>query len=108
MLLTAGGVGLALAFCAIAGYDSTIVRRHGWWPASGCCCWCCSTSCRCRLAANLRFGWITAAELARQGVATVLIIVLVVAGAGLVPLLAVQIPAGLLALGDRRSCWCAG
>src|SRR3954454_24247400 len=50
------------------------------------------------LAANLRFGWVTAADLARQGLATVLIIILVIANAGIVPLLAVQIPAGLLAV----------
>jgi O-antigen/teichoic acid export membrane protein len=50
------------------------------------------------LAAMLRFGWITAADLARQGLATILIIALVVAGAGIVPFLAVQIPACLLAV----------
>ena len=38
------------------------------------------------------------AELLRQAIATVLIVALVIAGAGLVPFLAAQIPAGLVAL----------
>ncbi len=98
VLATGGGVGLALAFCAIAGYGSTIVL--GTLVAGiGLLLLVLFNLLSVPLAANLRFGWITAADLARQGLATVLIIALVVAGAGLVPLLAVQIPACLLACG---------
>jgi O-antigen/teichoic acid export membrane protein len=97
VLATGGGVGLALAFCGIAGYDSDIVL--GTLVAGiGLLLLVLFNLLSVPLAANLRFGWITAADLGRQGLATVLIIVLVVAGAGLVPLLAVQIPASLLAV----------
>jgi O-antigen/teichoic acid export membrane protein len=96
VLATGGGVGLALAFCGIAGYDSEIVL--GTLVAGiGLLLLVLFNLLSVPLAANLRFGWITLADLGRQALATVLIIALVVAGAGLVPLLAVQIPASLLA-----------
>ena len=50
------------------------------------------------LQAGLRFGWATTAELLRQVTLAACVIGLVIAGAGVVPLLAAQIPAGLTAL----------
>ena len=51
------------------------------------------------LQADLRFGWITTAEVLRQAIAAALIVALVVANAtGLIPFLATQIPASLAAL----------
>jgi O-antigen/teichoic acid export membrane protein len=47
------------------------------------------------LSAELRFGWITAAELLRQAVNVAAIVALVLAGAGLVPFFAAAIPAAL-------------
>jgi O-antigen/teichoic acid export membrane protein len=48
------------------------------------------------LQGDLRFGWATAAELVRQVAMTALIVAAVVAGADLVPLLWVSLPAGIL------------
>jgi O-antigen/teichoic acid export membrane protein len=98
VLATLTGIGLAIAFCVIAGYDSTIIL--GTLVAGlGLLFLVLFNLLSVPLAASLRWGWVTAADLARQGLATVLIILLVIAGAGIVPLLAVQIPAGLLAVG---------
>ena len=98
VIATLTGVALALVFCVIAGYDSTIVL--GTLVAGLGLMLLVLFNLLCvPLAASLRFGWVTIVDLARQGLATVLIIVLVIAGAGIVPLLAVQIPAGLLAVG---------
>ena len=50
------------------------------------------------LQGTMRLGWLAAADLLRNAVNTFLIVVLVVAGAGLVPLLAVSTPAGVASL----------
>src|SRR5437588_327156 len=50
------------------------------------------------LQGDLRFGWVTIVDIARQAVAVALIVVLVIAGAGLLPFLAVTIPAGAITL----------
>jgi O-antigen/teichoic acid export membrane protein len=50
------------------------------------------------LRGELRFGWASVIDVARQAVAVALIVVLVVTGAGLLPFFAVTIPAGLLTL----------
>ena len=47
---------------------------------------------------DLRLGWVTVAELLRQLVTVVGIVVLVLAGASLVPFLALAIPASLAAV----------
>jgi O-antigen/teichoic acid export membrane protein len=97
VLATVTGVALALVFCVIAGYDSEILLGT-LVAGGGLLLLVLFNLLSVPLAANLRFGWVTAVDLARQGLATVLIIALVVAGAGIVPLLAVQIPAGVLAV----------
>jgi O-antigen/teichoic acid export membrane protein len=97
ILLTTAGLALAVAFTVIAGYDSSIVLGTVV-AGGGLLALVLFNLLSIPLAAELRFGWLTAAEVSRQAVATVLIVALVVAGAGLVPLLAVQIPAGLVSL----------
>lgn len=98
VLLTVVGLGVAVAFVAIAGYGTTILV--GTMVAGlGLILLVLFNLLAVPLAATLRFGWITAADLARQALATLLIIALVIAGAGIVPFLAVQIPACLLAVG---------
>jgi len=51
------------------------------------------------LQGELRFGWASAIDVARQLVAVLLIVVLVLVGAGLLPFFAITVPAGLLTLG---------
>src|SRR5436853_2025287 len=51
-----------------------------------------------RLAVELRLGWVTLAELVRQTIYLLVVVGLVLAGAGLVPLLGATIPAGLVGL----------
>jgi O-antigen/teichoic acid export membrane protein len=50
------------------------------------------------LMARLQFGWVTALEIVRQAVLAALIVTLVLAGAGLLPFLAAQAPAAIVAL----------
>lgn len=97
ILLTIAGVALAVAFAVIAGYDSTLIV--GTLVAGvGLMLLVLFNLLTIPLQGDLRFGWITVAELVRQAVATVLVVALVIAGAGIVPFLAAQIPAGMVAL----------
>ncbi|MCW3056723.1 MAG: oligosaccharide flippase family protein [Solirubrobacterales bacterium] len=50
------------------------------------------------LQGEMRFGWITALELVRQTVTVALIVVLVLAGAGLLPFFAIPVAAGIATL----------
>jgi O-antigen/teichoic acid export membrane protein len=97
ILLTVAGLALAVGFTVVAGYDSSIVLGT-LLAGGGLLALVLFSLLSVPLAAELRFGWITAAEVSRQAVATLLIIVLVIADAGLVPLLAVQVPAGLASI----------
>jgi O-antigen/teichoic acid export membrane protein len=96
-LLTAAGVAVATGFTVVAGYPEEVV-----WgtvlAGLGLILLVLFNLVAVPLQANLRFGWMTIAEVVRQAVMTVLLVVLVVAGAGLVPLLAVQIAAGIAPL----------
>lgn len=97
IVLTVSGVTLAVAFTVIAGYDAAVVLGTGV-AGVGLLLLTLFNLLSIPLSAELRYGWIAAGEVARQAVATALIIALVLAGAGLVPLIAVQIPAGAIAL----------
>jgi O-antigen/teichoic acid export membrane protein len=95
--LTITGVALAVVFGLIAGYDGELIV--GTLVAGvGLLLLVLFNLVSIPLQADLRFGWITTAELLRQAVAAVLVVALVIAGAGIVPFLATQIPAGLVAL----------
>ncbi len=95
--LTITGVVLAVCFGLIAGYDGELIA--GTVVAGvGLLLLVLFNLITIPLQADLKFGWITVAELLRQAVAAILIVALVIAGATLVPLLATQIPAALLGL----------
>lgn len=97
VLLTVLGAAAAVAFTVVAGYDSEIVL--GTVVASGGLLTLVLFSLvSIPLAAGLRLGWVTVAEVTRAGIMAVLIVVLTLTGAGLIPFLAVQIPAGLASL----------
>src|SRR4051812_31424395 len=96
VLTTVGAMG-AVAFSAIAGYDSEMVLG----TVGGAIALLFLTSqdfLQVGLQGELRFGLVTAAELVRQITLTAVIVTLVLAGAGLVPLLWAPLPAGLVGL----------
>ena len=95
--LTVAGVAVAVGFAAVAGYDSilvigTVLAGVGLLVQN------LQVAATVPLQAELRFGWVTAADLVRQFVTFAAIVALVLAGAGLLPFLAVAIPASLAAL----------
>lgn len=96
--LTSAGVGLGVAFAAVAGYGRTVllgtvfaglamvitVAQGGF---------------AVPLAAQLRLGWVSALELFRQVLAVTAIVILVLAGAGLLPFLIALLPVSVIVLG---------
>lgn len=97
LALTSAGVGAAIAFAAIAGYPGELVL--GTVVAGiGLIFYTLHAAFGLPLAADLRLGWVTAGEVLRQLVFTVAILILVLTGAGLVPLLAAPIAGGVAAL----------
>jgi O-antigen/teichoic acid export membrane protein len=87
----------AMGFGVAAGYDAA--RLEGMAVAcGGLFALACYEALAVPLQAELRQGWIALAELLRQSVQVALILTLIAVGAGLVPLLAAAIPAGLAAL----------
>ena len=111
MLLSAVSVVAAIAFAALAGYDTSIVLATGL-AALGLAAQVTQAVFTAPLQGGLRFGWAAVTDVLRQGVATVLVIALVLAGAKLAALVAVLIPASLAALGGstiwlvRGRCRC--
>lgn len=108
LVLTSLGMVGAAAFAVVAGYGGVVVAGT-------------AVAAVARLVENfqlaatiplqaaLRFGWVTLADLARQVVSVACVVALVLAGVGLVPLLAAAIPAAIAsaavtvwALRDRR------
>lgn len=95
--LTLVGVAAATGFAALVGYDDALVL--GTLVAGiGLLVQVVQIFYSIPLQASLRLGWVTVVEIVRQGTTVALLILLVLAGAGLVPLLAAGIPAGLIAL----------
>jgi O-antigen/teichoic acid export membrane protein len=90
-------VAAAVAFAAVAGYGSALVAGTVL-AGGGMLLQTAQTLLASPLQAELRFGWATAAELLRQVTLVACIVVLVLAGAGVLPLLGAQLPAGLTAL----------
>jgi O-antigen/teichoic acid export membrane protein len=97
LLLSVVGVIAATAFAAVAGYSRTIVLGTAV-AGIGLTIQVLQTLVSVPLQGTLRFGWVAAADLLRNAITTVLIVALVLAGAGIVPLLAVIAPACLAAL----------
>lgn len=95
--LTVAGVGLAVALTAAAGYGAEMTAGVAI-GGLGLLIATVQLSCQVPLATGLRLGWIAVIDVARQ-VATVLaLVVLVLAGATLMPFFAVPIVAGAAAL----------
>jgi O-antigen/teichoic acid export membrane protein len=95
--LTAFAVAAAVVFAAAAGYGSALVLGT-LLAGAGLIVQTVQTLLASPLQAELRFGWATAAELLRQVILVACLVALVLAGAGLVPVLAAQIPAAAAAL----------
>ncbi|MGH3992111.1 MAG: oligosaccharide flippase family protein, partial [Pseudonocardiaceae bacterium] len=95
--LTVAGMTVALGFAALVGYPAVVVAGVAL-AGVGLLFQGLQSSLSIPLQTALRLGSLTGIELARQVITVVLIVVLVAAGAGLVPFLAVGIPAGLAAL----------
>lgn len=95
LLTTASGVVVATGFTAVAGYGGDVVLGT-FLAGIGLVLTMLTATYAVPLAASLRVGWLTAIELGGRAAAVVLIVGLVLASAGLVPFLAVTVPAGLL------------
>ena len=96
--LSAAGVAIGVAFGLVAGYSwtlvvGTLIAGVGMVLQST------ANLLTVALQGELRFGWASIIDISRQAVAVVLILALVLAGAGLLPFFAVTIPAGLVTLG---------
>jgi O-antigen/teichoic acid export membrane protein len=95
VVVTSAGMLGAVAFAAIAGYDDTMVL--GTLAAgAGLVLGSVQALLAIPLQAQLRFGWATLLELARQVVTVALIVALAVAGAALLPFFFVPIVAGVV------------
>jgi O-antigen/teichoic acid export membrane protein len=97
LVLTVVGVLGALAFTLIAGYDRTLVLGTAL-AGIGLLLQSMQNLVAVPLAGNLRYGWATVTDLARQIVTVSLTLALVIAGAELLPFLAVSIAGGAVAL----------
>jgi O-antigen/teichoic acid export membrane protein len=97
LVLTSAGVALAVAFAAGAGYSTALVLGT-LVAGAGLVIQLLQSTFAVVLQAQLRFGWVSAAELVRQVVNVALLVTLALAGAGLVPLLAVAVPASAASL----------
>jgi O-antigen/teichoic acid export membrane protein len=97
LILTVAGVALAVAFAAIAGYGSAMVAGTAL-AGVGLVLQLLQSTLSTTLQAQLRFGWVSAVEVLRQVVNVALLVALALAGAGLLPLLAVAIPASAVSL----------
>jgi O-antigen/teichoic acid export membrane protein len=97
LVLTSIGALVAVGFAALAGYGGALVLGTAL-AAVGMLLQLVQGLLAVPLEAELRFGWVTIGELLRQLVNVTLLVVLVLAGAGVVPLLGVAIPASLVSL----------
>jgi O-antigen/teichoic acid export membrane protein len=97
LLLSVIGVIGATLFAAAAGYSRTIVIGTAI-AGIGLAIQIFQSLMSVPLQGTMRLGWVAAADLLRNGVTTMLIVILVLAGAGIVPLLAVITPACVCAL----------
>jgi O-antigen/teichoic acid export membrane protein len=97
IVLTTLGVGIAVAFAAAAGYGGALVLGTAL-AGVGLIIQNLQSTFAIALMVDMRLGWVTLTELARQVVTVVSIVTLVVAGSELLPFLAIPIPAGAVSL----------
>ncbi len=93
--LSAGGVLAGVAFALVAGYDRTLVLGT-LIAGAGMVLQALTNILTIALQGELRFGWPSIIDVARQAVSVALIVALVLAGAGLLPFFFVTIPAGIV------------
>ena len=98
LVLTAVGVACAVAFAAAAGYGEALVVGTAL-AGVGLIVQNLQSTLGIALMVDMRLGWLTLIEFARQVATVALIGGLVVAGAELLPFLAIPIPAAAVALG---------
>jgi O-antigen/teichoic acid export membrane protein len=91
------GAALAVVFAVVAGYGSSLVEGTAL-AGVGMVIVLCQSLLTVPLQVELRQGWVALLELLRQFITVVLVVALVVLGAGVAPFLAVTIPAGAVAL----------
>lgn len=94
IVLTFGGAVLAVGFAVVAGYDSDLVLGTAL-ASLGLVIGVVQATWMTPLAAGLRLGWVTFGDFARSVLTVVLVVVFVLAGAGVVPFLAITIPTGI-------------
>ena len=97
LILTTCGVAAAMAFVVIAGYESDQVLGTAL-ACGGLVLAVVGGAYTVPLAAGLRVGWVTGIDLGGKVITVALVVVFVLAGAGIVPFLAITIPTGLAAL----------
>jgi O-antigen/teichoic acid export membrane protein len=97
IVLSTAAVAGALVFGVIAGYDEALIAGTAV-AGAGLIAQTVQSLLAQPLQADLRFGWVTIADLLRQVTLVAFLVGLVLAGAGLVSLLAAQIPSALAAL----------
>ena len=91
------GVLAATGFAAVAGYDRTMVIGTAV-AGVGLLIATVQQTYSIPIGVALRFGWLSALDLVRQAAFVAIVIALLLAGAGLLPLLAATVPASLVAL----------
>jgi O-antigen/teichoic acid export membrane protein len=98
LVLTLAGAAVAVAFALAAGYDAAMVAGTALAgvAVTGLAV---QSTLGISLLVGLRVGWVTVLDLLRQAILVAGIVLLVALGAGIVPFLAIQIPAALVALG---------
>ena len=97
LFVTVLGVGIAVAFAAVAGYSSAVVAGVAL-AGIGLLFQNLQTTLSIDLMRNLRLGWVTIFEVGRQLGLALLVIALALSGAGLVVILGASIPVALAAL----------
>ena len=97
LVVTGVGSALAIAFSALAGYTSEMVLGTALVGAA-LVLTALQQTVGIPLSADLRLGWISALDLIRQVTIVVGVAALVLAGAGLLPFFAVQVPVALVVL----------
>jgi O-antigen/teichoic acid export membrane protein len=95
LAITGAGIGVAVLFTIVVGYDHAMVAGTAL-AGAGLLLSVVATTLTVPLQAMLALGRVSALDLLRQVATTAALVALVLAGAGIVPLLAVPIPVGLL------------
>ncbi len=98
LVLGAAGVGIAVAFAAVAGYGGSLTLGIGL-AGVGMFVIAFQTLLGIVLQSQLRFGWAVLTDIIRQAVVAGAIVALVLSDAGLVSFLAATIPGGAIGLG---------